>query len=224
MSCLYRMSIEELGSVKAIALCRARHLLLPVVAKLLLGDEEVEARLEYRGLPEALRTSEEYYANLLHNEEARLDDLKAMTTEEIEESRRRDQARRRESISGIVANARGRREVCRAALHKVKDWRLPSRRHKDLKRLMISELEEDIEQCQREVDRKWSSGWPSAQAQHDDLILGAKLAIERHRERARTVVPEIKRWNRWLRELHEACETPDPQERDHPGECCAETT
>lgn len=223
MNCLVTMSIEDIGTIDAIALRCAAQLILPDAVKLFPQDEGLEYRLKYRNLPDSLPTQEHLYAQRLHEEEARLRALEAMTAEEIEEAGRKEWANHEEARAELNARDERRLDACWLALKEARVWRPPSRRHRRLKHLMVSELEDEIERCQGDLDHEEISR-PSAQARHDSLLRGAKRSIEHYRERSRTVVPEIKRWNTWLRELHEACGTPDPLEQDCPGERCAQTT
>ncbi len=223
MNALITMSNEKLGSVNAIALHCADHLLLPVVTKLLPRDEEWVHGFKYCELPESLPSSEEYYAEQLSEAEAWLDVLEARTTEEIEDAGRVERGKYEEARAYLNAKAGRRRDVCRDALHEAEGWQPPSPRHEELKRVMVSELKAEIDRCRLEAVTKYLLPL-SSQAQHDDWILRAKQAIERYRERAKTVVPEIKRWNVWLRELHEACPAPGPEQESPAGERSAETT
>ena len=223
MNYLHDMRVEEMQTMDAIAHRCARQLLLPVVAELFPHNEELKTQIEWGGLPRSLPTTEAYWAGLLREGEARLAALEAMTTEEIEDSRRVDQAKLEEEIASINANLQEKQEACRAALRNARRWRPPSSKHKALKRLMISELKEEIDRCQKELDYEWIPR-PEAPALHESFILGVKQSIECYRNRLTTKIPEVERWNRWLRELHEACPAPGTEQESPSERSCAETT
>lgn len=222
MNSLSTMSIKEMGSVNAIALCCARQLLLPVVEELFPHHDELKFQVGYGDLPESLPPFERF-ERLLQEEKEHLRVLQAMTTEEVEEDRRKRQAQHEEDIRAVNARFARKRDACRATLQEAKNWRLPSRQHRELKRLMISELTEKIDRYQREADYEWRP-WTDPYPPHRDRIRGAKRTIRDYQAQMIKMAGEIERWNVWLRELHEAWGTPDPQQQDRPGERCAETT
>lgn len=197
-------------SVNSFAIRCAKHFVGPVI-KEFFPDQYSEYGDTPPSLPPHAATVIERDWESQKELTGRIDRLRAMTLEDLHIRLVKYNAERTEVHEEYRRKMAERIPAHVEFLDEVLAWSPPSADYLDLKTFMINEILDEIKELKMHSEEPLAPYDPPLEEWRDYNIRCLSEAKKNIQERARIQIPEIEKWNAWLRVLHDACGDQKPE-------------